>query len=46
MSEPVEPVCEGCGIPLSEDECYACADCCDLWELLDPNGYMAGDDDE
>lgn len=24
-----EPTCAGCGIPLSPDEVYACADCSD-----------------
>lgn len=28
-----EPTCAGCGIPLSPDEVYACADCSDWWEM-------------
>lgn len=28
-----EPTCAGCGIPLSPDEIYACADCSDWWSM-------------
>ena len=28
-----EPTCAGCGIPLSPDEVYACADCSDWWAM-------------
>lgn len=31
-----EPVCLGCGHPLSPDETYACSDCASWWEM---NGF-------
>jgi len=31
-----EPLCAGCGTPLSPDETYACSDCSDWWSM---NGY-------
>jgi predicted amidophosphoribosyltransferase len=29
-----DPVCQGCGTPLSDDETYACADCADWWAMM------------
>ncbi|UQY45283.1 NinF family protein [Mixta hanseatica] len=47
MSEPTEQICADCGIPLSPDETFVCSDCCAFYTIFrDPNGYMAGDDDE
>ncbi|WP_447867523.1 protein NinF [Rahnella bonaserana] len=28
-----QPVCQGCGVPLSPDENYCCEDCTDWWAL-------------
>ena len=28
-----DPLCQGCGIPLSEDQTYACDDCYHLWAM-------------
>lgn len=44
MSEPVDPLCAECGIPLSPDEAHVCDDCAAFFEMTDPNGY--GEDDE
>ncbi|MGC8423222.1 protein NinF [Mixta calida] len=47
MTQPEEPHCADCGIPLSPDETFVCSDCCAFYTIFrDPNGYMAGDDDE
>lgn len=32
-----DPLCQGCGIPLSEDESYACQDCDHLWSMTGYN---------
>lgn len=33
QSSSEDPACAGCGIPLSPDEVYACADCSDWWSM-------------
>lgn len=43
-----DPVCQGCGIPLSEDEVYCCEDCTDWWSLngVEVSELMRSESDE
>lgn len=45
MNEPVEQLCADCGMPLSPDETFVCADCCAFYAIFtDPNYYDIGGD--
>jgi len=43
-----DPVCQGCGIHLSEDENYACGDCADWWAMegMEISELMRSESDE
>lgn len=46
--QPDDPVCQGCGIPLSEDENYACGDCAEWWAMegMEISELMRSESDE
>ncbi|WP_158784126.1 DUF2116 family Zn-ribbon domain-containing protein [Pantoea sp. BAV 3049] len=37
--------CADCGMALSDDETWCCADCAEFYEMTDPNFEMAGGED-
>lgn len=41
-----QPVCQGCGIPLSPDENYCCEDCSARWLMQADKQERSESDDE